>query len=131
MSTRHLVIAAVFLAVLWDARVARAQLSYSHLAARDGGYVFVQTISTRASRWAEVEVNNADGSRKCEWLKKLDAKQTYRFECPVTVAAGDTVPSRVRLYKDAKLEDRESFNDPVLTVTASVLTAAIKVEAAP
>ena len=128
MSMRHVAIAATALAVLQGNGVGWAQVTDGTLVARDGGYAFVYTL-TGASRdpmWAEVEVNEADGSRKCEWLKKLDAKQTYRFECPVTVAAGDKVPSRVRIYKDAKLEDRDRFIDPVLTVTAAVLTAATK-----
>ena len=131
MSVRYLVIAAMSLAVLLDDRVAWAQTGF--LVARDGGHAFVYTLAgeSRDPRWAVVEVNNADGSRKCEWLKKLDAKRTYRFECPVTVAAGDKVPSRVRVFKDAKLSDRETFIDPVLNVTANVLTEAGKPGAPP
>jgi hypothetical protein len=133
MSVRYLVTAAMSLAVLLDDRVAWAQTPDGRLETRDGGQVFVYTMTgdSRQAKWAVVEVNNADGSRKCEWLKKLDAKRTYRFECPLTVAAGDKVPLRVRIFKDAKLSDRELFVDPVVNVTADVLAAAAKAGAAP
>lgn len=128
MFGRHLVIAAMALAVLQIGRAASAQTPDGRLEARDGGLAFVYTMTgdSRQPKWAEVEVNNADGSRRCEWLKKLEPKQAYRFECPVTVAAGDKVPTRVRIYKDAKLEDREFFNDPVVSVNANALANAAK-----
>lgn len=103
------------------------------LTARDGGYALVYTLTTptREPMWALVEVNDADGARRCEWLKKLEGKHSYRFECPLTVAAGDKVPSRVRVYKDAKLEDRDIFEDPTLNVTAAALAAADQAGAVP
>lgn len=66
------------------------EIGKPHLAKRGGAYVVVHTIrstSTKDPFWAVVEVNAADGSRMCEWLKKLEPKQAYRFECPLEAAA--------------------------------------------
>lgn len=130
MSQRHLLggVITLFTWSIWTPGWAQAQTPDGTLVARDGGHALVYTIAAdaRNPRWAVVEVNAADGSRTCEWLKKLDPGKTYRFECPLTVAAGDLVPSRVRIFKDETLEDRDSFVDPVLKVTAGVLAAAAK-----
>ncbi len=102
------------------------ELEKVHLAKRDNAYLLVHTITSTASKdrfWALVEVNNVDGSRKCEWLKVLEPKQRYRFECPVEGAAGQKYPSRVRIYSDARLTDRELFYEPVLDITADRLSA--------
>jgi len=101
-----------------------------YLAKRDKTVLLVHTITSTASKvrsWALVEVNNADGSRRCEWLKVLEPKQHYRFECPVEATAGVKYPSRVRIYSDAKLTDRELFYEPVLDITADRLSAAAAV----
>jgi len=106
------------------------ELNKVHLAKRDNTYVLVHTITSTASKdrfWALVEVNNLDGSRRCEWLKVLEPKQRYRFECPVEATAGQKYPSRVRVYSDAKLTDRGLFYEPVLDVTADRLSAAAPV----
>jgi len=106
------------------------ELNKVHLAKRDNTYVLVHTITSTASKdrfWALVEVNNLDGSRRCEWLKVLEPKQRYRFECPVEPTAGQKYPSRVRVYSDAKLTDRDLFYEPVLDVTADRLSAAAPV----
>jgi hypothetical protein len=106
------------------------ELGKVHLAKRNNTYVLVHTIISTASKdrfWALVEVNNMDGSRKCEWLKLLEPKQHYRFECPVEVTAGQKYPSRVRIYSDARLTNRELFYEPVLDVTADRLSAAAAV----
>jgi hypothetical protein len=103
------------------------ELGKVHLAKRGSAYLVVHTIVSTASRersWALVEVNNKDGSRKCEWLKVLEPKQAYRFECPVDAAAGQKYPSRVRIYSDARLTRRELFYEPVLDVSADRLSAA-------
>jgi hypothetical protein len=103
------------------------ELDKVHLAKRDDTYLLVHTIVSTASRdrfWALVEVNNRDGSRKCEWLKVLEPKQRYRFECPVEATAGQKYPSRVRVYSDARLTHRELFYEPVVDVTADRLSAA-------
>lgn len=107
---------------------AEAQIPDGRLVDRDGGHVFIYEIEGHSSdpKWAEVEVNNADGSRRCEWLTKLEPKVNYRFECPVTVAAGDRIPLRFRLYKDAKLDDRQHFSDPTIDVSANYLADAKK-----
>ena len=107
------------------------ELDKVHLAKRDNSYVLVHTIASTASKdrfWALVEVNNADGSRKCEWLKVLEPKQRYQFECPVEAKVGQKYPSRVRVYSDAKLTDRELFYEPVLDITADRLSAAAAVK---
>jgi hypothetical protein len=106
------------------------ELDKVHLAKRSDSYVLVHTITSTASKdrfWALVEVNNADGSRKCEWLKVLEPKQRYRFECPLEATAGQKYPSRVRIYSDAKLTDRELFYEPILDITGDRLSAAAAV----
>ena len=93
-------------------------------------YVLVHTITHTASRdrfWALVEVNNVDGSRLCEWLKILEPKQSYRFECPVEATAGQKYPSRVRVYSDARLTNRELFYEPVLDIVPDRVSAAAAV----
>jgi hypothetical protein len=103
----------------------RVELGKPHLAKRGDKAVLVHTVTSTASKdrsWALVEVNGPDGSRKCEWLKTLEPKQAYRFECPVD--ADQKYASRVRVYSDAKLEDRELFYEPVLDVTRQLLGAA-------
>jgi hypothetical protein len=103
------------------------ELERVHLAKRGGTYVLVHTIASTASKdrfWALVEVNDLDGSRKCEWLKALEPKRRYRFECPVESKAGQKYPSRVRVYSDARLTDRELFYEPILDITPDRLSAA-------
>ena len=104
------------------------ELGKVHLAKRGDTPVLVHTITSTTSKnryWALVEVNNVDGSRKCEWLKVLEPKQHYRFECPVEASAGQSFPSRVRVYSDARLTNRELFYEPVLDITADRLSAAV------
>jgi hypothetical protein len=106
------------------------ELDKVHLFKRNNAYLLVHTITSTASKdrfWALVEVNNLDGSRKCEWLKLLEPKQRYRFECPVDATAGQKYPSRVRVYSDARLTNRELFYEPVLDITADRLAAATAV----
>jgi hypothetical protein len=105
------------------------ELGKVHLAKRDNAYVLVHTISSTAPKdrfWALIEVNNADGSRKCEWLKVLEPKRRYRFECPVEATAGQKYPSRVRIYSDPRLRltDRELFYEPILDITADRVSGA-------
>jgi hypothetical protein len=111
------------------------ELGKAHLAKRGDGYVFVQTVTstTRKERfWALVEVNNEDGSRKCEWLKTIEPEQKYRFECSLEGAApGQKYPARVRVYGDIKLSDREIFFEPVLHVTPDAMAGAGETGAIP
>lgn len=67
MVARHLVIAALSLAAL-PVDLAWAQRPVGTLETRDGGQVFVfSTLAdSKKPKWLEVEVNNADGSRRCE-----------------------------------------------------------------
>jgi hypothetical protein len=104
-----------------------------HVAKRGDTPVLVHGIASSASRpyWALVEVNNPDGSRKCEWLKLVEPRQRYRFECPLPDATGEKYPSRVRVFANAKLEDREIFYEPVVAVTAEVVAAAPRADAEP
>jgi hypothetical protein len=92
--------------------------------------VYEITSTSRDRFWALVEVTDPDGTRKCEWLKTLEPRQEYRFECPLPDAAGQKYPTRVRVYSDAKLEDREILYEPVLEVTPTLLSAASRIERA-
>jgi hypothetical protein len=60
-------------------------------------------------------------------LKVLEPKQRYRFECPVAPTAGQKYPSRLRVYSDAKLTDREVFYESVLDITPDRVSAAATV----
>ena len=103
------------------------ELGRPHLAKRGTATVLVQTITSTASKdrlWALVEVNGPDEWIGCDWLKILEAKQTYRFECPLKNPSGQKYTARVRVYRDAKLEDRELLYEPALDVTPQQLTAA-------
>jgi hypothetical protein len=96
------------------------------------GYALVYGISTstRESLYALVEVSNPDGTRRCEFLKKLEPKASYRFECPLAdAAAGQSYASRLTAYFDDRLEDRELRYEPVFQVTTQVLGAADKAAA--
>ena len=113
------------------------EIGKPHLAKRGAGYVLVHTITSTAPKdpfWAIVEMNAADGSRLCEWIKKLEPKQAYRFECPLEGAAAEQkYPFRLRVFSTDKLSlsDREVLYEPVLDVTAEVLAAAVEEGAAP
>jgi hypothetical protein len=103
------------------------EVSRPSLAKKGNNYLLIHSITSTASKdvsWALVEVNGPDGSRKCEWLKRLEPKQAYRFECPLQDAAGQKFASRVRVYSNAKLTDREILYEPVIDVTPQVLAAA-------
>jgi hypothetical protein len=103
-----------------------------HIAKRGDAHVLVHGINSTAPRdrfWALVEVNNPDGSRKCEWLKMVEPRQRYRFECPLQNPGGEKYESRVRVYSDAKLEDREMLYEPVLAVTPQLLSGAKQADA--
>ena len=112
------------------------ELGKLHLAKHGNAIVVVQTITSLASRekdrfWALVEVNGADESGQCDWLKTLEPKQAYRFECPVKNPGGQKYTARVRVYRDAKLEDRELFYEPVIDVTPQLLASAENTASAP
>ena len=110
------------------------EIGKPYVAKRGDAYVLVYAINSTARRernWALVEVNNPDGSRRCEWLKTLEPRQAYRFECPLEDTAGQEYATSVRVYSDAKLEDREAFYRPVIAVTPYVLEQAGSVREAP
>ncbi len=110
------------------------ELGRPHLAKRGDAIVLVQTITSTASKdrfWAVVDVNGPDEPSRCDWLKTLEAKQAYRFECPLKDPSGQKYNMRVRVYRDAKLEDRELLYEPALDVTPQRLTAAENIGSAP
>ena len=91
------------------------EVSKPSLAKKGNTYFLVHAITSTVSKdlsWALVEVNSPDGSRKCEWLKRLEPKQAYRFECPLQEAAGQKFASRVRVYSNAKLKIGSSCTSP-------------------
>lgn len=110
------------------------ELGRPHVAKRGDDIVLVHTITSTSSKdrlWAIVDVNGPDGSGTCDWLKTLEAKQTYRFECPLKNPSGQKYTMRVRVYRDAKLEDRELLYEPAIDVTPQQLTAAENIGSAP
>lgn len=105
------------------------ELGMPHVAKRGDGYVLVQNVTTTSSStkdkfWALVEINGPAQASSCDWLKAMDNSQSVRFECPLENAVGQTFTGRVRVYTDAKLEDRYVFYEPEMTITQSMLTAA-------
>lgn len=110
------------------------ELGRPHLAKRGNAIVLVQNITSTASKdrlWALVEVNGSDETGACDWLKTLEPKQAYRFECPLKNPSGQKYTTRVRVYRDAKLEDRELLYEPALDVTPQQVTAAEDIGSAP
>jgi hypothetical protein len=105
-----------------------------HVAKRGSGVVLVQTITSTASKqrnWALVDMDGPEGSEPCDWLKILEPNQAYRFECPLKNAAGQKYIVRVRVFSDAKLEDRETHYVPELTVASTQVTEAPSAGSAP
>lgn len=111
------------------------EIGRPHLAKRAGSPVLVHSITSTSPRdpfWAVVEVNAPDGARLCEWIKKLEPEQAYRFECPLDgSAAPQKYPSRVRVYSDEKLTKRDLFYEPVVDASAQMLAEAIERGTAP
>jgi hypothetical protein len=129
--------AAIVLVLLWSGLPAGAQdkpphssrveLGTLHLAKRGDGVLLVQTIASTSSKdrlWGAVDVTDPDGLLVCDWLKTLEPKETYRFECPLTNPDGRKYAARVRVFRDAKLEDRELMYEPVIEVKPDRVTAA-------
>jgi hypothetical protein len=97
------------------------------VAKRGNGIVLVQTITSTASKeksWALVEMDGSDETAACDWMKVLEAKQSYRFECALKNPAGVKFSTRVRIFKDAELDDRELLYEPEFTVTTQQIAAA-------
>jgi len=102
------------------------ELGKPHLARRDGSIVLVQTITSTSPKdrlWGLVDVNDSDGTPMCDWLKTIEPKQTYRFECPLKNPEGQKYAARVRVFRDAKLENRELLYEPVLEATPQQVAA--------
>lgn len=110
------------------------EISRPFLAKRGNTVVLTHTINNtnaREKRWAIVDMNGTDDTEPCTWLKVLDVKQSYRFECPLKNAAGQTFTTRVRVFDDAQLNDREIHYVPELAVSEAMIAAAENATAAP
>lgn len=104
-----------------------------HLAKRGNTVVLVQTItstSDREKRWVMIDMTGSDETAPCDWLKVVEGKQSYRFECPLKNPAG-TYTTRVRVFKDAQLDDREIHWFPDVNVSAPVVAAAVDASSEP
>lgn len=104
-------------------------LGVPFVARRGSGHVLAQTVtttsgSTKDKFWTLVEMDGPDPAKSCDWVKAMEAKQSARFECPLTDAAGQKVTVRVRVFTDAKLEDRYLFYEPAFTITQGMVAAA-------
>ena len=103
------------------------EIGKPHLGKRGNSIVLVQTIRSTASKeklWAIVDVNGPDQTPACDWLKPLEPNEPYRFECPLKNPGGQQYALRVRVFKDARLTDRELLYEPVLDITPQQLTEA-------
>lgn len=103
------------------------EIGRPYFAKRGTGIVLVQNItSTRPKEksWALVEMNGSDETAPCDWMKVLEPKQSYRFECPLKNPSGAKFSTRVRVFKDAELDDRELLYEPELTATPDAMASA-------
>jgi len=109
------------------------ELGTPHLAKR-GNTVFlrynIKSTSSKDKWWAVVDMNGSEETRPCDWLKTLEPNQSYSFECPLKNASGQKYELRVRIFRDADLNDRELIYEPTLTVTPQLLAAAETVSSA-
>lgn len=103
-------------------------LGKPYLAKVGDGHALVHGVSTKQSRdpaWVLVEVEAQDGTLRCEFLKRLGPRQTLRFVCPLDgAAAGQRYASRVRLFSDGRLENRDLLYEPEFEVTDAGLASA-------
>jgi hypothetical protein len=102
------------------------QISKPYLSTRGSGIALTHSISStsREKVWAIVDMNGTDETAPCTWLKIIEPKQSYRFECPLKNPAGQKYSTRVRIFRDAELDDREIHYVPELTVFESMIAAA-------
>jgi hypothetical protein len=101
-------------------------ISKPYLAKGSGGIALVHTIgsTSKENLWAIVDMNGTDDTAPCTWLKVIEPKQSYRFECPLNNPAGQKYSTRVRIFRDAQLDDREIHYVPELAVSESMIAAA-------
>jgi hypothetical protein len=144
MSSRPAAAAAVAMLSIVLPPLARAQdnppesrwvaISKPYLAKRGSGIVLAHTISSTSSRdrrWAIVDMSGTDDTAPCSWLKIVEPKQSYRFECPLQNPAGQKYSTRVRIFEDAQLYDREIHYVPELAVSEAMVAAAENPASAP
>jgi hypothetical protein len=143
MSSRPAAAAAVVMLSIGFPSLARAQtppdsrwveISKPYLAKRGGGIVLAHNISSTSSRdrrWAIVDMSGTDDAAPCSWLKIIEPKQSYRFECPLKHPAGQQYSTRVRIFEDAQLNNREIHYVPELAVSEAMVAAAEDAASAP
>jgi hypothetical protein len=138
-------VVAIALVVMWSLVVTSAAAQNSpdhrhvafgkpHLGKRGNTIVLVQTItstSDKEQRWVMVDMTGSDDTAPCDWLKRVGARQSYRFECPLKNPTGTTYTTRVRVFKDAQLDDREIHWIPELVASAPVVAAAVDAASEP
>lgn len=110
------------------------ELGIPYLAKRGNAIFLSYTIKSTSPKdrwWAVVDVNGSEETRRCDWLKTLEPNQSYSFECPLKNPGGQKYEMRVRIFRDAKLDDRELIYEPTFTVTPQLLAAAENVSSAP
>jgi hypothetical protein len=110
------------------------EISKPYLAKRGSDIVLAHTInstSSRDRRWAIVDMSGTDDTAPCSWLKIVEPKQSYRFECPLQNPAGQKYSTRVRIFGDAQLNDREIHYVPELAVSEAMVAAAEHAASAP
>jgi hypothetical protein len=105
-----------------------------YLAKRADGYAFVLGASSSSAKervWLALEVNNPDGTPRCDFLKTIEKEQSYRFECPVESVAGKAYSARIRVFTDADLTRRDVHVESDLAVTTGAIADADKAAAKP
>lgn len=110
-----------------------AEISKPFLSKRGSTVALTHTINgtAREKVWAIVDMDGTTDTEPCTWLKIIEPKQSYRFECPLKNAAGQKYSTRVRIFRDAQLDDREIHYVPELAVSDAVVAAAENAASAP
>lgn len=134
MRLRMLFVCGALVAVSSPAMADSFTMGKPYLAKGANGYAFVLGASSSSAKdrvWLALEVNNADGTPRCDFVKTIENQQSYRFECPVEGVAGTTYHSRVRVFSDADLTRRDVHVENDLTVSANGMAEADKAAAKP
>jgi len=63
--------------------------------------------TSKQPQWVMAEFDNPDGSRLCEFIKKVEPKTSFEFACPVAaVKAAESYQLTLAVYGDDRLTDR-------------------------
>lgn len=97
------------------------------LRAAPSGYALEYGLhnTSKQPQWVMAEFDNPDGSRLCEFIKKIEPKSSFEFECPVAaVKVAESYKLTLAVYGDDRLTDRMVRFEPVIPITEAELATA-------